>query len=165
MSYTVGIITLSDRAARGEYEDKTGPAVQKLLETKLACHIVQCKIIPDEATQLQALVKQWADSGEYDLIITNGSTGVSPRDIAPEALLAVIERRLPGFDEEMRRASRAVTINAIVSRAVCGIRKRSLIISVPGSPKAAVENLEAVLAAVPHTIDKIKGDPSECAAQ
>ncbi|MDR2869444.1 MAG: MogA/MoaB family molybdenum cofactor biosynthesis protein [Deferribacteraceae bacterium] len=159
----IAIITLSDRASRGEYEDKTGPALKALLEQKLGGDSIRLEVIPDEASTLEHLIKQLADIEGYDLIVTNGSTGVSPRDIAPEALLAVIERRLPGFEEEMRRVSREITIKAIISRAVCGIRANTLIISVPGSPKGAVENLGALLGAIPHAIDKIKGDPSECA--
>ena len=162
MAYTAVIITLSDRASQGVYEDKTGPALQELLEKSIPLDTVEKQIIPDEQAELESIVIKYADREKVDLIITNGSTGVSPRDIAPDALLKVIEKRLPGFEEEMRRESRKVTIHAIISRAVCGIRGSSLIISVPGSPKGAVENLQAIIGAIPHTIDKIKGDPSEC---
>ena len=160
--FSVGIITLSDRASQGVYEDGTGKAIEELINKELNCAFMRRDVLPDEQKRLEMVLTDFADNQKFDLIITNGSTGVSPRDIAPEALLNVIERRLPGFEEHMRAESLKKTIHAVISRAVCGIRGSSLIISVPGSTKAAIENLQAILAAVPHTIEKIHGDPSEC---
>lgn len=159
---SVGVITLSDRASAGVYEDKTGPALVELIEKELKTSFIRKEIIADEQKRLEMMLTDFADTQKLDLIITNGSTGVSPRDIAPEAILNVIERRLPGFEEAMRYGSLQKTVMAVISRAVCGIRGNSLIISVPGSPKAAVENLGFVIKAITHTVEKIHGDSSEC---
>lgn len=159
---SVGIITLSDRASVGVYEDKTGPALVELVKNELNTSFIRTEIIADEQKRLEMMLTDFADNQKFDLIITNGSTGVSPRDIAPEAILNVIQRRLPGFEEAMRYGSLQKTVMAVISRAVCGIRNNSLIISVPGSPKAAVENLGFIIKAITHTVEKIKGDPSEC---
>ncbi len=160
---SIGIITLSDRAARGERADGTGPALQEYIHENLETSFIRNDVIADEPALLERYLKDFADTQKFDLIITNGSTGVSPRDIAPDATLPLIERRLPGFEEAMRMESYKITKNAIVSRAVCGIRGSSLIINLPGSPKAAVENLGFVMPAIKHTIDKMNGDPSDCA--
>ncbi len=160
---SVGIITMSDRASQGVYEDLTGPAIETLVLEKLKCAFIRKEILADEQKRLEMTLTDFADTQKLYLIITNGSTGVSPRDIAPEALLNVIQRRLPGFEEVMRAESLKKTIHAIISRAVCGIRGESLIISLPGSPKAAAENLSAVIGAIMHTVEKIHGDPSSCA--
>ena len=160
---SAAIITLSDRASQGVYEDQTGPAVEKLLQERLKCAFVRKEILADEQKRLEMSVTEFADTQKFDLIITNGSTGVSPRDIAPEALLNVFHRRLPGFEEVMRADSFKKTVHAVISRAVCGIRAESLIISLPGSPKAALENLSSVIGAISHAIEKIHGDQSSCA--
>ncbi|MDR2104477.1 MAG: molybdenum cofactor biosynthesis protein [Deferribacteraceae bacterium] len=160
--FSVGLITLSDRACHGVYPDETGPAIERYLKENLAISYVRKELVPDEEKRLELILTDFCDIQKLDLIITNGSTGASPRDIAPEALLNVITRRLPGYEEAMRAKSREKTINAIISRAVCGLRGSSLIISVPGSPKAALENLEAVLGAVEHTIKKAQGDETSC---
>ncbi|MDR0453271.1 MAG: molybdenum cofactor biosynthesis protein [Deferribacteraceae bacterium] len=161
---SAGIITLSDRASQGAYEDLTGPVIEKLLNEKLKCAFIRKEILSDEQKRLEMTVTDFADTQKLDIIITNGSTGVSPRDIAPEALLNVIQRRLPGFEEIMRMESFKKTVFAVISRAVCGIRGESLIISLPGSPKAAFENLSFIIGAISHTVEKIHGDPSSCAA-
>jgi len=160
---SAGIITLSDRASQGVYEDLTGPAIEKILQEKLKCAFVRKEILADEQKLLEMTVIDFADTQKLDLIITNGSTGVSQRDIAPEGLLNVFHRRLPGFEEIMRAESFKKTVHAIISRAVCGIRGESLIISLPGSPKAAVDNLSFIIGAIPHAVEKIHGDPSPCA--
>jgi molybdenum cofactor synthesis domain-containing protein len=159
---SVGLITLSDRASRGLYPDETGPALEKFIREKLPVSYVRKEIIPDEIKRLELVLTDFCDIQKHDLVITNGSTGVSPRDIAPDAMLNIITRRLPGYEELMRAKSREKTINAIISRAVCGTRSETLIISVPGSPKGAVENLEAVIDAVTHTIEKLQGDEKSC---
>lgn len=163
--FSVGIITLSDRASKGEYEDLTGPALEKYVSENLKTSFIRKEIIPDDTKKLELTLKDFADTQMLDLIITNGSTGISPRDIAPDITMEVIEKRLPGFEEAMRAESFKITATAIVSRAVCGTRKNSLIINLPGSPKGAVENLSVIMPAIEHTIKKLQGDKSDCAAR
>jgi molybdenum cofactor synthesis domain-containing protein len=157
-----GILTVSDRSSRGEREDASGPALRAWL-TERGVKAVRLEVVPDEEEQIAAALRNWADEEEFELILTTGGTGVSPRDVTPEATLKVVERTIPGFGERMRARSLEKTPRAILSRAVAGVRKRSLIINLPGSPKGAVENLEAVWDAVPHAVEKIRGDESECA--
>ncbi len=161
--YSVGIITLSDRASKGEYEDITGAELEKYIKENLETSFIRREIIADEKDLLDANLRDFADTQNFDIIITNGSTGVSPRDIAPDVTLPLIERRLLGFEEVMRMESAKITKTAIVSRAVCGIRKNSLIINLPGSPKGAIENLGFIMPAIDHTVKKINGDKSDCA--
>ena len=163
--FSVGIITLSDRASKGEYEDLTGPALEKYVSENLKTSFIRKEIIPDDTKKLELTLKDFADTQMLDLIITNGSTGISPRDIAPDVTVEVVEKRLPGFEEAMRAESFKITATAIVSRAVCGTRKNSLIINLPGSPKGAVENLSVIMPAIEHTIKKLQGDKSDCAAR
>ncbi|MBP2688839.1 MAG: moaB [Deltaproteobacteria bacterium] len=157
-----GILTVSDRSSRGEREDASGPALSRWLEER-GVKTGRLGIVPDEENRIAAVLRNWADEEEFELILTTGGTGVSPRDITPEATLKVVERTIPGFGERMRSRSLEKTPMATLSRAVAGVRKRSLIINLPGSPKGAVENLEAVWDAVPHAVEKIRGDESECA--
>jgi molybdenum cofactor synthesis domain-containing protein len=157
-----GILTVSDRSSRGEREDASGPALSRWLE-KRGVKTGRLEIVPDEGDRIAAVLRNWADEEEFELILTTGGTGLSPRDVTPEATLKVVERTIPGFGERMRSRSLEKTPMAILSRAVAGVRKRSLIINLPGSPKGAVENLEAVWDAVPHAVEKIRGDESECA--
>ncbi len=161
--FSVGIITLSDRASKGEYEDLTGPAIENYIKENLETSFIRKDIIADEKKLLDANLRDFSDTQKFDLIITNGSTGVSPRDIAPDVTLPLIERRLSGFEEAMRAESFKITKTAIVSRAICGIRGSSLIINLPGSPKGAIENLSVIMPAISHTIKKINGDKSDCA--
>jgi molybdopterin adenylyltransferase len=155
------ILTLSDKGARGEREDLSGPALSDWLIQKGV--LVECiSLIADDFEQIVTTLEKWTDSLATDLILTTGGTGVSPRDITPEATGKVIDRELPGFAERMRQESLKKTPHAIISRAIAGIRKRTLIINLPGSPKGAIENLEAVWPAIPHAIAKIQGDPSDC---
>ena len=163
--FSVGIITLSDRASKGEYEDLTGPALEKYISENLSTSFIRKEIIADDKKKLELNLKDFADTQKLDLIITNGSTGISPRDIAPDVTLEVIEKRLPGFEEVMRAESFKITVNSIVSRAVCGTRKNSLLINLPGSPKGAVENLSFIMPAIEHTIKKLQGDKSDCAVR
>lgn len=155
------ILTLSDKGARGEREDLSGPALSDWLIQKGV--VVECmSLIADDFEQIVSALEKWTDSLAPDLILTTGGTGVSPRDITPEATGKVIDRELPGFAERMRQESFKKTPHAIISRAIAGIRQRTLIINLPGSPKGAIENLEAVWPAIPHAIAKIQGDPSDC---
>ena len=157
------ILTLSDKGSRGEREDASGPALKNWLEA-MGVTTLRTAVIADEAQEIATTLRAWADSNEFDLILTTGGTGVSPRDVTPEATLSILERVIPGFGEVMRLRSLEKTPHAMISRAVAGIRGRSLIINLPGSPRGAVENLESVWAAVPHAVAKIQGDPQDCAA-
>lgn len=156
------ILTLSDKGSRGERADASGPALSSWLADRGVATAV-AEIIPDERELIADKLGKWADSGEYDLILTTGGTGVSPRDVTPEATLTVVERVIPGFGEVMRARSLEKTPHAMISRAIAGIRGKCLIINLPGSPKGAVENLDFVWAAIPHAVAKIQGDPADCA--
>ncbi len=158
-----GILTLSDKGAKGEREDLSGPALRKWLEQR-GVETSVYEMIPDERDLIAAKLVEWADASELDIILTTGGTGVSPRDVTPEATVTVIDRVIPGLGELMRMRSLTKTPSAALSRAVAGIRGRTLIINLPGSPRGAVENLEAVWDCVPHAVAKIQGDQSECAA-
>lgn len=155
------ILTISDKAHRGEREDRSGPALAAWLEER-GLEIVSARTVPDEQDAIAAQLTTWADSGICDLILTTGGTGVTPRDVTPEATRLVLEREIPGMGEAMRAASLGKTPYAILSRAVAGMRGRVLIVNLPGSPSGAVENLAAIWNAVPHAVGKIQGDPSDC---
>lgn len=157
-----GILTVSDRSSRGLRDDRSGPA---LVETLKSCgiEVLWTAVCPDEEALIREVLIRWADEDGADLILTTGGTGVSPRDVTPEATLSVVARTLPGMGEAMRLASMKKTPHAMISRAIAGIRGRTLIINLPGSPKGATENLEAVLPAIEHAVAKIQGDPSDCA--
>ena len=159
--YSVAIITISDKGARGEREDLSGPAIKELI-TPLPAQIQFYQVIPDETESISATLKDCSDELHCDLIITTGGTGVGPRDVTPEATRAVIDREIPGMAEVMRMESLKKTSHAMISRAVVGTRGQSLIVNLPGSPKAVKENLSALLPALSHAIDKIKGDNADC---
>ena len=155
----VGIITVSDRSARGERQDASGPVLrQQVLEH--GWEVRRMKIIPDDIQQIKDTLISWADDGGLDLILTTGGTGFSPRDITPEATQAVISRVAPGLAEAMRAASLMITPHAMLSRAIAGIRKRTLIVNFPGSPKAATENLAVILPVLPHAVQLLQDDPN-----
>jgi molybdenum cofactor synthesis domain-containing protein len=157
----VGILTVSDKGARGERQDRSGPAVRELVEAAGA-EVVRTKIVPDEPEDIRRTLVDWSDEG-LDLILTTGGTGFGPRDRTPEATKSVIEREAPGLPEAMRRAGAAKTPTAILSRAAAGIRGSTLIVNLPGSETAARESLEAILPALPHGLDVLKGAAAECA--
>jgi molybdenum cofactor synthesis domain-containing protein len=161
------VITLSDKGARGEREDLSGKEIIDFLEGGLVqgarCAVVAYRMIPDEAETLRSLLIELADSGEVNLILTSGGTGLSPRDITPEATLSVMDREVPGFAEAMRLKSLEITPHAMLSRAVAVLRGETLIINLPGSPKGARECLEVIAPALPHAVKKAAGDPEECA--
>ena len=159
----VGILTVSDRSFRGEREDLGGPELTRWVSER-GMEIARHAIVPDEADAIAAVLKEWADDGALHLVLTTGGTGVSPRDVTPDATLQVADRLIPGFGERMRAESVRKTPMAILSRAVAVVRKETLIINLPGSPKGAVENLAAVWDAVDHAVSKIRGDASDCAS-
>ena len=161
MSIRTAIITLSDKGSAGEREDESGQVIRELI-ADLGASVVHYEILPDEKPRIMETLKRLSDSGNIDLILTTGGTGVAPRDVTPEATLAVIDRELPGMAEAMRAESLKKTAHAMISRAVAGIRQQTLIVNLPGSPKAVRENLAVILPALPHAIEKIKGDPSDC---
>jgi molybdopterin adenylyltransferase len=163
MEIRFAILTISDRSSRGERPDASGPALAHLVSEQ-GWQVVQQAVVPDDFERIQQILITWADSDEadreaVDVILTSGGTGFSPRDVTPEATQAVIERPAPGLAEAMRAASLRITPHAMLSRAVAGIRRRTLIVNLPGSPKGAVENLETILPALPHAILMIRGDP------
>lgn len=156
----VGILTVSDKGARGEREDRSGPAIREMIEAA-GGEVVRTQIVPDEPGDIRAALIAWTDE-RLDLVLTTGGTGFSPRDITPEATKGVIERETPGLAEAMRRAGAEKTPTAILSRAVAGIRGATLIVNLPGSEKAVRESLAAILPALPHGLDILKGAASEC---
>ena len=157
----VGVITISDKGYRGEREDTSGLVIQEMVR-ELDAEVAFSTVVPDEEDEIKKVLIRGADEMKLDLILTTGGTGVSPRDVTPEATLEVIEREVPGFAEAMRMEGLKKTPHAMISRAVCGVRGRTLIVNLPGSPKAVREGLEVILPALPHAIAKIQGDPSEC---
>lgn len=162
MDLTAAIITVSDRSAAGEREDAAGPALRELLEAN-GYTVAALKIVPDEREQISAVIKEAAEA-DVALCVTTGGTGLNPRDITPEATLDVVERVVPGIPEAMRAASAAITPYAWLSRATAGTLGRTLVVNVPGSPKAAVENLESVLKPIAHGIKTLRAEaPLNCA--
>ena len=159
MTLRFGILTASDRSARGERPDASGPALSRLLQEQ-GWSVNRQALLPDDQSAIRDLLASWADGGELDVILTTGGTGFSPRDVTPEATRLVIEREVPGLAEAMRAASLKITPHAMLSRIVTGIRKRTLIINLPGSPKGAVENLQVVIPVLPHAIQLLQEDPS-----
>jgi molybdenum cofactor synthesis domain-containing protein len=154
----VSILTVSDRSSRGEREDLAGPKLEEYTAAR-GWALAQRHIVPDERQQIQQTLLDWCDSGEVDLILTTGGTGFGLRDVTPEATRQVIEREAPGLAEAMRIASMRITPHAMLSRGVCGIRGGTLIVNLPGSPRAAVENLEVIMPALPHAVELLQDDP------
>lgn len=159
MSIRFGILTLSDRSARGERADASGPALAALIGAQ-GWSVVEQSLLPDEESAIRVALISWADGGQMDVILTTGGTGFGPRDVTPEATRAVIERDAPGLVEAMRAASLEITPHAMLSRVVAGIRKKTLIINLPGSPKGAVENLQVVIPVLPHAVQLLRADPT-----
>ena len=159
MMIRFGILTLSDRSARGERADTSGLELARLIQAE-GWSLVKQAILPDNEDDIRARLIEWSDSGEVDVILTTGGTGFSPRDVTPEATKAVIDRDAPGLAEAMRTAGLKITPHSMLSRAVAGIRKRTMIINLPGSPKGAVENLQVVLPVLPHAVQLLSDDPA-----
>ena len=160
--YHAAVLTVSDRSFRGERPDTAGPLVAELLRSA-GYEVNSTEIVPDERTEIEAALCRIADSNTVQLLVTTGGTGFAPRDVTPEATLAVCDRMTPGIPESMRYASMAVTPRAMLSRAQAGIRGGTLIVNLPGSPKAAKENLEAVLPTLTHGLKMLEGEPANCA--
>lgn len=158
----VGVITASDKGAAGAREDRSGPTIREMA-AEFGGTVTQYCIVPDEKSALAEIMSAWADQGLCDVIFTTGGTGLSPRDVTPEATLSVVERLVPGIPEAMRAKSLQVTDKAMLSRAVAGIRGRTLIINLPGSPKAVRECLEVIMGVLPHAVETLRGEASECA--
>ena len=157
MTLRFSILTVSDRSSRGERPDTSGPALAELVKAQ-GWHIIQQEIVADELEAIKVKFRDWSDSGETDVILATGGTGFAPRDVTPEATRAVVERLTPGLDEAMRAASLQVTPHAMLSRAVSGVRKRTLIVNLPGSPKGATENLQVILPALEHAIRLLRDE-------
>jgi len=152
----VAVVTISDSVSSGKSEDRSGPAVIARCK-ELGWQIVSSHILPDDQATIENLLKKTADANDADVILTTGGTGVGPRDVTPEATLAVVERLIPGFGEHMRTEGAKKTSRAILSRAVAGIRATTIIINLPGSPRGAVESLDAIAEFLPHALSILHG--------
>lgn len=155
----VAILTVSDRSSRGERADASGPLIQQFVREVLKWDVTQMAVVPDDAAQICSTLTEWCDQAKVSLIFTTGGTGFAPRDVTPEATRAIIDREAPGLAEAMRAASLKVTPHAMLSRAVCGIRGGTLIVNLPGSPKACRENLETIAPALPHALQLLGEEP------
>jgi len=158
MTIRFGILTLSDRSSRGERADSSGPALARLIEAE-NWSVTKESLLPDDESAIQQTLIEWADGGDLDVILTTGGTGFAPRDVTPEATRSVIDRDAPGLAEAMRAASLKITPHAMLSRIVTGIRKKTLIVNLPGSPKGAVENLQVIVPVLPHAVQLLRDDP------
>lgn len=154
---TVGILTCSDRGARGERADVSGPTLHNLVIDRLGGVVRQYRVVPDERGPIEAAIREWADHHRLDLVLTTGGTGLSPRDVTPDATRAACEREIPAIAQAMVLASLRVTPYAMLTRATAGIRKRTLVVNLPGNPKALAENFDAIAEVLPHAIDIIRG--------
>ena len=162
--YSLAWVTLSDKGAAGLRGDSSGPLIGDMVATELGLSVIQGHILPDDQRKLKALIMDLALAQRFDIVVTTGGTGVSPRDITPEATLAVIERRLPGFETAMALAGIQSTPRAVISRAVAGFLGNCLVVNLPGSPKGVRETLAAVLPAMEHALQKSQGDQGDCGA-
>ncbi len=158
MALRIGILTISDRSSRGERPDLSGPALADAV-TAQGWIVARSAIAPDDLEELVSTLSGWCDRDDLDVLLTTGGTGFSPRDVTPEATLAVVQRQAPGLGEAMRAAGLRVTPHAMLSRAVAGIRGKTLIVNLPGSPKGAVESLQGLLPVLPHAVQLLRGDP------
>lgn len=161
---TAAVLTVSDRSSRGEREDKSGEVIEELLKS-IGAEIKEYRIVPDEREVIERSLRELSDGSGVDLIVTTGGTGLGPRDVTPEATLEVIDKRIPGFEEAMRAESIKITPHGMLSRAVSGLRGRTVIINLPGSPKAVRETLSVVLPALPHAVELVRGAVDSCGTQ
>lgn len=160
--FKAAILTASDKGSRGERVDLSGPAIQEMIEPE-GYTVTEYKIVPDDQETLESEMKHIADEGIADIIFTTGGTGFSMRDVTPEATIAVSDRLVPGIPEAMRAYSMTITNKAMLSRAAAGIRKQTLIVNMPGSPKAVKESLDFILPPLRHGLEILLGEASECA--
>ena len=156
--FKIGILTISDKGSKGERTDESGRVIR---ENMMDVQVDRYEIVPDEVQVIASKLTEWADRGDVDVILTSGGTGLGPRDVTPEATLSVVDKVVPGFAEAMRAKTLTVTPFAMLSRAVAGIRKRCLIINLPGSPKAVRECLEVIMPTIAHAVEIIKGEVTE----
>lgn len=159
----IAIVTVSDRSARGEREDASGPALREFVEAQMRAHVALQVIVPDEFEQIEQALRALTERRGVDVVLTTGGTGCAPRDVTPEATRAVIRREVPGIAEYMRAQSMLVTPRAMLSRGIAGIAERCLIINLPGSPNGAVENLQAAAGTLPHAVELLRGTSQDCA--
>lgn len=159
--FSVGIITISDKGSRGERVDASGPAIEEMIK-RIGGRVEKYVIVPDEKQDIKEAMMEMSDRLRLNLVLTTGGTGFSSRDVTPEATLEVIERHVPGIPEAMRAKSLEVTPKAMLSRAQAGLRRQTLIINLPGSPKGVRENLEAIMPALRHGLEILTGQASEC---
>lgn len=157
----IGILTVSDRSARGERADESGPLLCDIVTSALAARVAQYAIVADDRAQIAATLVQWCDELDLDIILTSGGTGFAPRDVTPEATLQVIERRAPGLEEAMRAESMKHTAHGMLSRAVAGTRRQTIIVNLPGSPKAVRENMAVIMPALRHAVRLLRGVAAE----
>ncbi len=160
--FSVGILTISDKGSRGEREDRSGLEIHQII-TSLPAKVEAYEVIPDEVEMIVQKLLDFVDGKKLDLILTTGGTGLSPRDVTPEATRRVLDKEIPGIAEAMRAEGMKITPFAMLSRAAAGIRCRSLIVNLPGSPQAVRENLTVILPVLKHALEKIQGDPADCA--
>jgi molybdopterin adenylyltransferase len=158
MTIRFGILTISDRSARGERADASGPALADMIRSQ-AWSIVKQGVLPDDDSAIRTRLREWADRGDVDVILTTGGTGFAPKDVTPEATRAVLDREAPGLAEAIRTAGLAKTPHSMLSRLVTGIRKKTIIINLPGNPKGAVESLEVIIPVLEHAVKLMQDDP------
>ncbi len=157
----IGILTISDRASRGEYEDESGPALREMIQQHFGEDVDLTFVVADEFMEIKRALLKWCDDAKLDLILTTGGTGFAPRDVTPEATRAVLEKDAPGLVQAMIAASLQKTPHAMLTRMAAGIRGQTLIVNLPGNPKAACENLQVILPALPHALELLRGKPGE----
>lgn len=160
MTYTVGVLTTSDKGYLGQREDLSGPAVRELVE-RAGGRVARYLVLPDDLELIAQTLAAWADAGDLDVVLTTGGTGLSPRDVTPEATREVVQREAPGIAEALRAESLRKTPMAMLSRARAGVRGRTLIVNLPGSPKAVAECLEVLLPVLPHAVETLRGPVEE----